>query len=157
MAPFPREWLSALQDSNHSQITIVHSFNMSSRDGFSWTQDQGLKPGVPCIGAIQPPTNLNNASPDVFDVIVVGAGYCGLTASRDTSVSGKTPLFLCLWMPTNIIFCRPQGPPPRRTRSHRRPLMVIQHGRIPIRDGRYMGLLGPAQHLERDPPIPDAG
>ncbi|KAJ4319316.1 hypothetical protein N0V84_006400 [Fusarium piperis] len=67
---------------------------MSSRDGFSWTQEQGLKPGVPCIGAIQPPTNLNNTSPDVFDVIVVGAGYCGLTASRDTSVSGLKVLLL---------------------------------------------------------------
>lgn len=62
---------------------------MASRDGYSWTEEQGLKAGVPCVGAIQPPSNLNDASPKVFDVVVVGAGYCGLTASRDAAVSGK--------------------------------------------------------------------
>ena len=60
---------------------------MSSRDGFSWTQAQGLKSGVPCIGAINPPTNLSNDDTN-FDVVVVGAGYCGLTAARDASIAG---------------------------------------------------------------------
>ncbi|KPM41887.1 Monoamine oxidase N [Neonectria ditissima] len=64
---------------------------MSSRDGYSWTQDQGLKAGVPCIGAIQPPTNLNPTASQIFDVVVVGAGYCGLTAARDASLSGSIP------------------------------------------------------------------
>jgi cation diffusion facilitator CzcD-associated flavoprotein CzcO len=28
---------------------------------------------------------------DVFDVIVIGAGYTGLTAARDTSTAGQFP------------------------------------------------------------------
>jgi glycine/D-amino acid oxidase-like deaminating enzyme len=60
---------------------------MSSKDGFSWTESQGLKAGVPCIGAISPPKNLANGNTK-FDVIVVGAGYCGLTAARDASIAG---------------------------------------------------------------------
>lgn len=61
---------------------------MSSKDGFSWTKAQGLKAGVPTIGAISPPTSLSPNDSN-FDVIVVGAGYCGLTAARDASVAGK--------------------------------------------------------------------
>ncbi|KAK7408931.1 hypothetical protein QQX98_008875 [Neonectria punicea] len=67
---------------------------MSSRDGYSWTQAQGLKAGVPCIGAIQPPTNVNPTTPQTFDVVVVGAGYCGLTAARDASLSGLKVLLV---------------------------------------------------------------
>ncbi|KAK7428163.1 hypothetical protein QQZ08_005403 [Neonectria magnoliae] len=67
---------------------------MSSRDGYSWTQAQGLKAGVPCIGAIQPPTTVNPTTPQTFDVIVVGAGHCGLTAARDASLSGLEVLLL---------------------------------------------------------------
>ena len=62
---------------------------MASRDGFSWTKDQGLKAGVPCIGAIKPSTNIDNSA-EVFDVIIIGAGYCGLTAARDATLSGNT-------------------------------------------------------------------
>ncbi|EGY14759.1 hypothetical protein VD0002_g3089 [Verticillium dahliae] len=68
---------------------------MSSRDGFSWTEKDGLKAGVPCIGAIQPPSNLPEAAKDtVYDVVVVGAGYCGLTAARDAAVAGLKVLLL---------------------------------------------------------------
>ncbi|KAJ4247435.1 hypothetical protein NW762_013110 [Fusarium torreyae] len=66
---------------------------MSSRDGFSWTQAKGLKSGVPCIGAINPPTNLFDDDTN-FDVIVVGAGYCGLTAARDASIAGLKVLLV---------------------------------------------------------------
>jgi len=66
---------------------------MSSRDGFSWTESQGLKAGVPCIGAINPPTNLSDKNTK-FDVIVVGAGYCGLTAARDAAVAGLKVLLI---------------------------------------------------------------
>lgn len=62
---------------------------MASKDGFSWTEKDGLKAGVPCIGAIQPPTNLQSSRDTTYDVIVVGAGYCGLTAARDAAVAGK--------------------------------------------------------------------
>ncbi|KAH6894697.1 hypothetical protein B0T10DRAFT_509169 [Thelonectria olida] len=66
---------------------------MSSKDGFSWTKAQGLKPGVPCIGAISPPSNLSTHD-STFDVIVVGAGYCGLTAARDASIAGLKVLLI---------------------------------------------------------------
>ncbi|ATY60930.1 monoamine oxidase N [Cordyceps militaris] len=69
---------------------------MASRDGYSWTKADGLRPGVPCIGAIQPPSNIaSSSSPSTeFDVIVVGAGYAGLTAARDASVAGLKVLLL---------------------------------------------------------------
>lgn len=60
---------------------------MTSRDGYTWTKDGGLTSGVPSIGVIEPPTNLRN--PDkTFDVVIIGAGYCGLTAARDATTSG---------------------------------------------------------------------
>lgn len=59
---------------------------MASKDGYSWTKADGLRPGIPCIGAIQPPSNVKDAQE--YDVIVVGAGYSGLTAARDASVAG---------------------------------------------------------------------
>jgi len=61
---------------------------MSSKDGYSWTDSQGLKAGVPTIGAISPPSNLKDSNTK-YDVIIVGAGYCGLTAARDASIAGK--------------------------------------------------------------------
>ncbi|KAJ4154152.1 hypothetical protein LMH87_010613 [Akanthomyces muscarius] len=66
---------------------------MTSTDGFSWTKADGLRPGIPCVGAIQPPTNIKSADIE-FDVIVVGAGYAGLTAARDISVAGIKVLLL---------------------------------------------------------------
>ncbi|KFY50298.1 hypothetical protein V496_09407 [Pseudogymnoascus sp. VKM F-4515 (FW-2607)] len=66
---------------------------MASKDGFSWTKAHGLKAGVPCVGAIEPPSNLKGTD-SRFDVIVVGAGYCGLTAARDASLSGLKVLLL---------------------------------------------------------------
>ncbi|RFU34432.1 hypothetical protein B7463_g1955, partial [Scytalidium lignicola] len=66
---------------------------MTSRDGYSWTESKGLKAGVPSIGVIQPPSNLKSSS-TVFDVVIVGAGYCGLTAARDATLSGLKVLLL---------------------------------------------------------------
>ncbi|KAM3541827.1 hypothetical protein ARSEF1564_005258 [Beauveria bassiana] len=66
---------------------------MTSKDGFSWTKADGLRPGIPCIGAIQPSSNIKSTDTE-FDVIVVGAGYAGLTAARDTSVAGLKVLLL---------------------------------------------------------------
>jgi hypothetical protein len=61
--------------------------NMTSRDGFSWTPQDGLKPGVPSLGVIQPSTNISPGQR--YDLIVVGAGYCGLTTARDATLAGK--------------------------------------------------------------------
>lgn len=59
-----------------------------SRDGWEWTEQQGLRQGVPSISVIHPPSNVSSANV-VYDAIVVGAGYAGLTALRDTALAGK--------------------------------------------------------------------
>ncbi|KAG9664038.1 monoamine oxidase N, partial [Aureobasidium melanogenum] len=66
---------------------------MTSRDGYQWTESSGLVKGVPSIGVIQPPTNIRDEQA-TYDVIVVGAGYCGLTAARDAALSGLRVLLL---------------------------------------------------------------
>ena len=66
---------------------------MTSRDGYIWTPASGLTAGVPTLGAINPPSNVSS-SEVVYDVIVVGAGYCGLTAARNASAEGLKVLLL---------------------------------------------------------------
>lgn len=61
---------------------------MTSRDGYQWTPEAGLAQGVPSIGVISPPSNVTSATRP-WDVIVVGAGYSGLTATRDLTLAGK--------------------------------------------------------------------
>lgn len=64
---------------------------MTSRDGYQWTATTGLRQGVPSISVISPSTNVLSTTED-WDVIVVGAGYSGLTASRDVCLAGTPPL-----------------------------------------------------------------
>lgn len=59
-----------------------------SKDGYRWTEKEGLLQGVPSIGVIQPPTNLSGTG-HTFDVIIIGAGYTALTAARDLTNTGK--------------------------------------------------------------------
>ena len=61
---------------------------MTSRDGYQWTEATGLVQGVPSIGVIEPSTNFANGDSLKFDLIVVGAGYAGLTAVRDAAIAG---------------------------------------------------------------------
>jgi heterodisulfide reductase subunit A-like polyferredoxin len=58
-----------------------------SRDGYHWTANDGLQSGIPSIGVIQPASNLRTTE-EIFDVLVIGAGYSGLTATRDMTTSG---------------------------------------------------------------------
>ncbi|KAH8725195.1 hypothetical protein GQ44DRAFT_681492 [Phaeosphaeriaceae sp. PMI808] len=66
---------------------------MTSRDGYSWTPQDGLKAGVPTLGLITPPSNLDSTEV-LYDVIVIGAGYCGLTAARNAALEGLQVLLL---------------------------------------------------------------
>jgi len=58
-----------------------------SRDGWQWTPDGGLRAGLPSIGVIEPAQSIRNLQ-ELFDVVVIGAGYTGLTAARDLATSG---------------------------------------------------------------------
>lgn len=82
---------------------------MASKDGFSWTKATGLRSGIPCIGAIQPPSNYQDNNTK-FDVVVVGAGYSGLTAARDASLAGMNNRFFpCTQRSTDIFQNRSQS------------------------------------------------
>lgn len=59
-----------------------------TREGFHWTQSKGLCAGTPCIGVIDPIQNVRKTG-IVYDVVVIGAGYAGLTAARDLTISGN--------------------------------------------------------------------
>ncbi|KAB8242807.1 hypothetical protein BDV35DRAFT_16399 [Aspergillus flavus] len=99
---------------------------MTSRDGYQWTATTGLRQGVPSIGVISPPTNVLSTTED-WDVVVVGAGYSGLTASRDACLAG-TP-FLYRVLIDRRVDCehyhRTQGTSHRGARSYWRSLLVV--------------------------------
>ncbi|CAI6088525.1 unnamed protein product [Clonostachys chloroleuca] len=68
---------------------------MTTRDGFYLQNDNDLlQKGLRCAGAINPPTNVGGKRSRVYDVIVVGAGYSGLTACRDLCIAGFNVLLL---------------------------------------------------------------
>ncbi|OAL44422.1 flavin-containing amine oxidase [Pyrenochaeta sp. DS3sAY3a] len=66
----------------------------NSRDGATWTPAEGLQAGLPSISVIEPQEYALPECPDVFDVIIIGAGYTGLVAARDLTTQGKTVLLL---------------------------------------------------------------
>ncbi|KAJ5683491.1 hypothetical protein N7462_006656 [Penicillium macrosclerotiorum] len=66
---------------------------MTSRDGYQWTAETGLSQGVPSIGVISPATNIDSSA-GPWDVIVIGAGYSGLTTARDLCISGHKVLLV---------------------------------------------------------------
>ncbi|KAH6987990.1 hypothetical protein BKA56DRAFT_578103 [Ilyonectria sp. MPI-CAGE-AT-0026] len=57
-----------------------------TREGHQWTPRAGLQSGIPSIGVIKP--SANRPSNKVHEVLVIGAGYTGLTALRDLTVAG---------------------------------------------------------------------
>ncbi|KAL7770880.1 hypothetical protein CFE70_000819 [Pyrenophora teres f. teres 0-1] len=66
---------------------------MTSRDGYCWTPKEGLKAGLPSVGVISPSSNISSVD-TVYDVVVIGAGYSGLTAARNMAVGGLKVLLL---------------------------------------------------------------
>ncbi|KAF2452628.1 monoamine oxidase N [Lineolata rhizophorae] len=66
----------------------------TTSDGYQWTKSKGMQQGLPTISVISPATNLNGSSSQGFDVIVIGAGYAGLTAARDLTLAGHSVLLL---------------------------------------------------------------
>jgi hypothetical protein len=63
----------------------------STREGFQWTPAAGLEQGLPCEGVIQPPEIIEKPR-QVFDVLIIGAGYTGLTAARDLTTTGASSI-----------------------------------------------------------------
>lgn len=64
---------------------------MATRDGYYLEMSTGaLHQNLKCVGAIEPVSNLVDKATKEYDVIVVGAGYSGLTACRDLSVAGES-------------------------------------------------------------------
>nr|KMM71003.1 amine oxidase [Coccidioides posadasii RMSCC 3488] len=66
-----------------------------SREGYHWTPHGGggVQQGLPTLAAIRPETNVGSPR-QVYDVIVVGAGYAGLTAARNAAREGLNILLL---------------------------------------------------------------
>ncbi|UKZ93489.1 uncharacterized protein TrAFT101_008404 [Trichoderma asperellum] len=64
-----------------------------TREGFQWTSTTGLQQGLPCEAVIQPPEIIEKPR-QVFDVLIIGAGYTGLTAVRDLTTAGFKTLML---------------------------------------------------------------
>lgn len=60
-----------------------------TREGFQWTPTTGLQQGLPCEAVIQPPEIIEKPR-QVFDVLIIGAGYTGLTAARDLTTAGAS-------------------------------------------------------------------
>lgn len=74
-------------------VSDMETSIMNSKDGYQWTEENGLTQGVPSIGLIHPSANCTDDSTP-YDVIIIGAGYAALTAARDSTKSGSWPLSL---------------------------------------------------------------
>lgn len=68
------------------------SSQKTSRDGFQWTEASGLVAGVPTLGLIQPTSRFSKEK--IYDVLVIGGGYAGLTASRDLTLANNQVLLV---------------------------------------------------------------
>lgn len=61
---------------------------MATREGYLCKRNGAFQQGLQCSATIRPRTNIPASNSDIFDVVVLGAGYAGLTACRDLSVAG---------------------------------------------------------------------
>ncbi|KAJ4195471.1 hypothetical protein NW767_009793 [Fusarium falciforme] len=58
-------------------------------EGHEYKVGSGISNGLPCNGAITPASNSAQVTSKTFDTIIIGAGFAGLTAARDLTLSGK--------------------------------------------------------------------
>lgn len=70
---------------------------LPSREGYQWTQKDGLRSGLATMGVVKPASNIDVSAVTqdaLFDAVVIGAGYAGLTAARDLTFAGSMVLLL---------------------------------------------------------------
>lgn len=61
-----------------------------SQDGYTYTKGKGLVGGLRTYGVIQPERKIRQTDKgSIWEAIVIGAGYAGLTAARDLVKAGK--------------------------------------------------------------------
>ncbi|KAI1362304.1 amine oxidase [Xylaria arbuscula] len=66
-----------------------------TRDGHSWTPQDGLKQGqFSCVGVVSPPSHVKAPAGFTYDVLILGAGYAGLSAARDLTNAGRSVLLI---------------------------------------------------------------
>lgn len=59
-------------------------------DAYAWTPRDGLqKGGFQCRGVINPTHTVTQPEDHVYDAIIVGGGYAGLSAARNLATSGE--------------------------------------------------------------------
>lgn len=59
-------------------------------DGCRHEPGENVPKGLPCAGVVHPLSDIKGQAENNFDVIVIGAGYCGLTAARDLCLDGES-------------------------------------------------------------------
>lgn len=62
---------------------------MTTTEGFLWTSEQSIT-GLDTDAVVTSTNSLN----DTYDVVVVGAGFAGLTAARDLAATGRHRVLL---------------------------------------------------------------
>ncbi|KAL4786573.1 hypothetical protein BJX76DRAFT_365370 [Aspergillus varians] len=64
-------------------------------DAYSWTAPAGIKKGgFVCKGVISPPRHVRSPANFVYDTIVIGGGYAGISAARDIVNNGRSVLLI---------------------------------------------------------------
>lgn len=60
-------------------------------EGYKWTPQDGISQGgMKCEGTVSPLSNLNDDQDELRDVVIIGAGYAGLSAARDLVTAGES-------------------------------------------------------------------